>query len=107
MKSIHHSAFARVLCASALAASSVALSHRAEAALPLGNAVQQWKKIAEHTVAGSGAFQNEGLIYMPPAFAPGLAPNLGQTLTFVIPNGSTFRPAGPPPLVSTEYASSS
>ena len=40
----------------------------------------------------------------PPAFAPGLAPNLGQILTFVIPNGSTFRPAGPPPLMSTEYA---
>lgn len=64
MKSIHHSAFARVLCASALAASSVALSHCAEAALPPGNAVQQWNKIAEHTVVGSGAFQNEGLIYM-------------------------------------------
>jgi hypothetical protein len=32
--------------------------------LPSGNAVQQWDKIAEDTVVGSGAFQNEGLIYM-------------------------------------------
>jgi hypothetical protein len=64
MKSIRHSAFARVLCASALAASSDGLSHRAEAALPPGNAAQQWNKIAEDTVVGSGVFQNEGLIYM-------------------------------------------
>jgi hypothetical protein len=34
------------------------------AVLPPGNAVQQWDKIAEDTVVGSGAFQNEGLIYM-------------------------------------------
>ena len=40
----------------------------------------------------------------PPANAPGLAPNLGQILTFIIPNGSTFRPAGPPALISQEYA---
>jgi len=40
----------------------------------------------------------------PPANAPGLAPNLGHILTFVIPNGSYFRPAGPPPLVTQEYA---
>ena len=36
----------------------------ARAVLPPGNAVQQWDKIAEDTVVGSGAFQNEGLIYM-------------------------------------------
>lgn len=36
----------------------------ARAVLPTGNAVQQWDKIAEDTVVGSGAFQNEGLIYM-------------------------------------------
>ena len=29
--------------------------------LPPGNTVQQWDKIAEDTVVGSGAFQNEGL----------------------------------------------
>jgi hypothetical protein len=34
------------------------------AALPPGNAVQQWNRIAEDTVVGAGAFQNEGLIYM-------------------------------------------
>ncbi len=36
----------------------------AGATLPPGNAVQQWDKIAEDTVVGSGAFQIEGLIYM-------------------------------------------
>ena len=34
------------------------------AALPPGNPAQQWNKIAEDVVVGSGAFQNEGLIYM-------------------------------------------
>jgi VCPO second helical-bundle domain len=42
--------------------STVSLTARAE--LPPGNPVQQWNKIAEDTVVGSGAFQNEGLIYM-------------------------------------------
>jgi hypothetical protein len=64
MKSVHRSAFGRLLCASALAASSVLHSRSAEAVLPPGNAVQQWNTIAEDTVVGSGAFQNEGLIYM-------------------------------------------
>src|SRR6266581_1732530 len=36
----------------------------ARAVLPSGDAVQQWDKIAEDTVVGSGAFQNEGLLYM-------------------------------------------
>jgi hypothetical protein len=36
----------------------------AGAALPPGNTVQQWNKIAEDVVVGSGALQNEGLIYM-------------------------------------------
>jgi len=35
-----------------------------EAALPPGNAVEQWNQIAENTVVASGAFQNESLIYM-------------------------------------------
>src|SRR5262249_35275523 len=35
-----------------------------QAALPPGNSVQQWNKISEDTVFGSGAFGNEGLIYM-------------------------------------------
>jgi hypothetical protein len=33
-------------------------------AAPPGNSVEQWNKIAEDTVVGSGAFQAEGLIYM-------------------------------------------
>src|SRR5262245_14250990 len=40
-----------------------AASH-AKAALPPGNAAQQWDQIAEDTVVGSGAFQGEGFVYM-------------------------------------------
>src|SRR3954466_11303496 len=36
----------------------------AHAALPPGNAAQQWDQIAEDTVVGSGAFQGEGFVYM-------------------------------------------
>ena len=36
----------------------------AEAALPPGNPVQQWNKIAEDTVLAAGALQNEALLYM-------------------------------------------
>ena len=36
----------------------------ATAALPPGNTVEQWNQIAEDTVVGSGAFQNEGFLYM-------------------------------------------
>jgi hypothetical protein len=38
------------------------MSHEARATVP--NTVSQWNKIAEDTVVGSGAFQNEGLIYI-------------------------------------------
>jgi hypothetical protein len=38
-------------------------AYTASAATP-GNIVEQWNKIAEDTVVGSGAFQAEGLIYM-------------------------------------------
>ena len=42
-----------------------ASSRSAQAVLPaLPNAIQQWNKIAEDTVVGSGAFQGEGEIYM-------------------------------------------
>ena len=34
------------------------------ATLPPGNAAQQWDKIAEDTIVGSGAFQGEGYVYM-------------------------------------------
>jgi len=36
----------------------------AHAALPPGNAAQQWDQIAQDTVVGSGAFQGEGFVYM-------------------------------------------
>jgi hypothetical protein len=39
-------------------------AREAAAALPPGNTVAQWNKIAEDTVVGSGAFQPEGFVYM-------------------------------------------
>src|SRR5436309_7920032 len=45
-------------------AGAAGTAQNAAAALPPGNAVEQWNKVAENTVVGSGAFQNEGLIYM-------------------------------------------
>jgi hypothetical protein len=45
-------------------ATSAGTTRNAAAALPPGNTVAQWNKIAEDTVVGSGAFQSEGLIYM-------------------------------------------
>jgi hypothetical protein len=45
-------------------ASSAGTTRNAAAALPTGNTVAQWNKIAEDTVVGSGAFQSEGYIYM-------------------------------------------
>src|SRR5262249_54198244 len=54
-----------VVTATAVAVAVVAGSARnAAAALPPGNAAQQWDKIAEDTVVGSGAFQGEGFVYM-------------------------------------------
>ncbi|MFL5925625.1 MAG: vanadium-dependent haloperoxidase [Gaiellaceae bacterium] len=45
-------------------AASAGTAHTAAAALPSGNAAQQWDKIGEDTVVGSGAFQGEGFVYM-------------------------------------------
>jgi len=65
---MHH--FARLLRVVAIAvtalavAASAATTSNATAALPPGNAVVQWNKIAEDTVVGSGPFQGEGFIYM-------------------------------------------
>jgi hypothetical protein len=44
-------------------AASAGTTRDAAAALPPGNTVAQWNKIAEDTVVGSGAFQSEGFIY--------------------------------------------
>jgi hypothetical protein len=46
------------------AALTVGMVRPASAALPPGTTVQQWNRIAEDTVVASGAFQNEGLVYM-------------------------------------------
>src|SRR5512134_95289 len=52
------------IAAVALAVASSADTRDAEAALPPGNTVAQWNRIAEDTVVGSGAFLPEGFIYM-------------------------------------------
>jgi hypothetical protein len=44
-------------------AASAGTTRTAAAALPLGNTVAQWNRIAEDTVVGSGTFQSEGFIY--------------------------------------------
>ena len=56
--------FGRLIFAVALAILVIFASQAVEAALPPGNSVQQWNKISEDTVVGSGAFGNEGLVYM-------------------------------------------
>jgi hypothetical protein len=59
---------ARARAAVALCVTAVAVlagaADNAAAALPPGNAAQQWDQIAEDTVVGSGAFQGEGFVYM-------------------------------------------
>ena len=59
---------ARALRALAVGVTAVAVlagaADNAAAALPPGNAAQQWDQIAEDTVVGSGAFQGEGFVYM-------------------------------------------
>lgn len=57
----------RKLAVAAAALALVGLTGTAKSArvtLPPGNTVEQWDKIAEDTVVGSGAFQIEGLLYM-------------------------------------------
>ena len=51
-------------CALVLGGALLGGARPTAAALPPGNTVAQWNQIAENTVVGSGAFQNEGLIYM-------------------------------------------
>jgi hypothetical protein len=54
----------RMLTLSLLTALTFVFVHAVSATLPPGNTVQQWNKIAEDTVVGSGAFQPEGYVYM-------------------------------------------
>src|SRR4029434_5253546 len=60
----------------------------APAVLPPGNAVQQWNKIAEDTVVGSGTFQPEGCVYM--AYVSAAVDDA------VVANEGGFEPYGPP-----------
>jgi hypothetical protein len=53
-----------VAAVTAFAVASIGTTRDAAAALPPGNAAQQWNKIAEDTIVGSGAFQGEGFVYM-------------------------------------------
>jgi hypothetical protein len=53
-----------VAAVTAFAVASIGTTRDAAAALPPGNAAQQWDKIAEDTIVGSGAFQGEGFVYM-------------------------------------------
>jgi VCPO second helical-bundle domain len=75
----------------ALAVAAVAASPgttgNATAALPPGNTVAQWNKIAEDTVVGSGAFQTEGFIYM--AYASAAVYDAGVAIE------GGFEPYGP------------
>jgi VCPO second helical-bundle domain len=54
----------KMLTLSLLTALTFVFVRAASATLPPGNTVQQWNKIAEDTVVGSGAFQPEGYVYM-------------------------------------------
>jgi vanadium-dependent haloperoxidase-like protein len=56
----------RLLLVAAVVVTALALGASSGRAvtLPAGNSAQQWDKIAEDTVVGSGAFQGEGFIYL-------------------------------------------
>jgi hypothetical protein len=60
----------------------------APATLPPGNTVQQWNKIAEDTVVGSGTFQPEGVVYMAHVSA--------AVYDAVVAIEGGFEPYGPP-----------
>jgi hypothetical protein len=62
----HRQTTAMVVAAAAIGLSVfvAAQARDAKAVLPPGSTVSQWDKIAEDTVVGSGAFQNESFIYM-------------------------------------------
>jgi hypothetical protein len=63
----HRTSFRQVLAIAVMAlavAASAGTSRPAAAALPPGNTVAQWNKIAEDTVVGSGTALPEGFLYM-------------------------------------------
>jgi hypothetical protein len=53
-----------VVAVALLVGAAAGTERNAAGALPPGNTVEQWNQIAEDTVVGSGAFQNEGYLYM-------------------------------------------
>ncbi len=65
MNSLSTRMVGRLVGLTLVAAVGATATRSAQAALPpLPNTVQQWNKIAEDTVVGSGAFQGEGEVYM-------------------------------------------
>ena len=65
MNSLSTRMVGRLVGLTLVAAVEATTTRSAQAALPpLPNTVQQWNKIAEDTVVGSGAFQGEGEVYM-------------------------------------------
>jgi VCPO second helical-bundle domain len=71
-----------------LVAVAFVLMPNASATLPPGNTVQQWNKIAEDTVVGSGTFQPEGFVYMAYVSA--------AVYDAVVAIAGDFEPYGPP-----------
>src|SRR5437016_7053637 len=71
-----------------LIAVAFVLMRNASATLPPGNTVQQWNKIAEDTVVGSGTFQPEGFVYMAYVSA--------AVYDAVVAIEGDFEPYGPP-----------
>src|SRR4029434_500487 len=71
-----------------LVAVAFVLMPNASATLPPGNTVQQWNKIAEDTVVGSGTFQPEGFVYMAYVSA--------AVYDAVVAIEGDFEPYGPP-----------
>jgi hypothetical protein len=64
-RSLNYRPYRRLAPAIAAVAMVTATAIPTRAALPPGNTVQQWNKIAEDTIVGTpNIFQNEGLIYM-------------------------------------------
>jgi hypothetical protein len=78
----------KMLTLSLLTALTFVFVHAVSATLPPGNTVQQWNKIAEDTVVGSGAFQPEGYIYMAYVSA--------AVYDAVVAIEGRFEPYGPP-----------
>jgi VCPO second helical-bundle domain len=98
MNSLAHFKKIRILLL--LIAPALVVVRAAPAVLPPGNTVQQWNKIAEDTVVGSGAFQPEGFLYMAYVTA--------AVYDAVVAIESGFEPYGPPitapPGASTDCA---